>query len=381
MSNRKLVLFFLILFELCQISKCMYSVPDLSETSNKITTYTIDFKGIDTPEATYWSLANYHLDTSDFEKTHSEVTGGGAYGGLQTLYNGERVAIMSFWKINYKENGQTQTLKFSREYPPGEEMNFSGEGEGTTYRAPYDWKSNVWYRFVLHTWKDTRTGKTLIGQWIQDLSTKEWTLFAYFNTNLTNSYIGGGYGALGLFQEIFSDVHKKKDRSFQFKNMYIFDKERKQWASINKSYLYFGETPGLTKGLGYTPLYFFGYTMPSDEGQNKDAPNGFTGSITQPSTPDFDKPAFKKFNINITSKRIELDWEMDSKACPAYEYTFMVEELQDSKYIIKTQFTITRPEQTSFSANFMGLEGTVRVTLKAYALSNEFVTKQVEKIL
>jgi hypothetical protein len=154
MSNQRLFSYFLIFLSIFPLYLCIFSVPDLSETSNKITTYTIDFRGIDTPESTYWSLANFHLDTSDFEQTHSDVSGGGAYAGLQTLYNGERVAIISFWKIKYKENGEEKELRFNRKYPSGDEMNFSGEGEGTTYRAPYNWESNVWYRFVLHTWED-----------------------------------------------------------------------------------------------------------------------------------------------------------------------------------------------------------------------------------
>ena len=132
MSTFKIFFYLIITLAINPKIKSIFSVPDLTKTSNKFNTYTIDFRGIDTPPATYWALANYHLDLTDFEKTHSDVTGGGAYGGLQTLPNGdkvEKVAIMSFWKINYKENGETKTLRFNRVYPPGEEMNFSGEGE------------------------------------------------------------------------------------------------------------------------------------------------------------------------------------------------------------------------------------------------------------
>ena len=132
MSILKIFYHLIIVLAINTMVKSIFSVPDLTKTSNKINTYTIDFRGIDTPQSTYWSLANYALDLTEFKKTHKEVTGGGAYGGLQTLYNGEKVAIMSFWKINYKENGETKTLRFNRIYPPGEEMDFSGEGEGTT---------------------------------------------------------------------------------------------------------------------------------------------------------------------------------------------------------------------------------------------------------
>ena len=386
MSKKILALISIILFAIYPISKCVFSVPDLSETSYKINTYTIDFRGIDTPPATYWSLANYHLDLTDFQKTHSDVTGGGAYGGLQTLSNGERVSILSFWKINYKENGETKTLLFNRVYPPGEEMNFSGEGEGTTYRAPYNWKTNVWYRFVIHTWEDNFTSKTFIGQWIQDLSTKEWTLFSYFNTNLSNSYIGGkdGYGGLLFFQEIFNKSYLKNDRSFQLKNMYVFDREKKEWISINKSYLYYNENPELNKGINYTPFYFYGFSMPKIDDENEEEnQNHFTGSISQPKTPDFDKPVFTKFDVNLNSTTLEINWEMDSTTCPTYKYSYTIEELTDSGYKTKTSYAVTRPEGkriTMYSGNTL-YKGTYRISFTAHAISNDFIKKQVVKTI
>ena len=218
------------LFLICSLFICInsiYSVPDLSNTTNKFNTFTIDFKGIETPPATFWSLANFHLDTTYFEKTHSDVTGGGAYAGLQTLSDGSRVGIISFWKIACKEDDETRYIYAHRLYPPGEEMNFSGEGEGTTYRGTYDWDANVWYRFVLHTWEDT-SKHTLVGIWIQNTSTKEWTLFSYFDSNLENSYIGGGWGALAMFQEVFNKQYANKERKFNLKNMYVYDRTDKK---------------------------------------------------------------------------------------------------------------------------------------------------------
>ena len=378
MYNQRLFSYFLIFLSIFPLYLCIFSVPDLSETSNKITTYTIDFRGIDTPESTYWSLANFHLDTSDFEETHSDVSGGGAYAGLQTLYNGERVAIMSFWKINYKENGEEKDLRFNRIYPSGDEMNFSGEGEGTTYRAPYNWESNVWYRFVLHTWEDY-TRKTFIGVWIQNLSTKEWTLFAYFNTNLSYSYIGGGYGALAFFQEIFSSAHLKKERQFQIKNMYVFDKVKKEWASINKSHLYYNENPEINKGIGYTPFYFYGFSGPHIDGQNEEkTEKEFTASITQPKTPDFDKPVLKKFEVEMDSHYLKLKWEWDSTSCPIYQYTITYE---DVLYGIKNTYRFTRPEKDQINLASDYESGIYKITFTALAISNQFITKQVERTI
>ena len=45
---------FLLLSILIDINS-IHSVPDLSKTSNKFNTFSIDFRGIDTPPATYWS--------------------------------------------------------------------------------------------------------------------------------------------------------------------------------------------------------------------------------------------------------------------------------------------------------------------------------------
>ena len=381
MPTIKLFAYLIISLSINQIIECIFIVPDLKKTSNKFNTYTIDFRGIDTPHSTYWSLANYHLDLTDFEKTHSDVTGGGAYGGLQTLFNGEKVAIMSFWKVNYKENGETKTLKFNRIYPEGEEMEFSGEGEGTTYRAPYNWTTGNWYRFVIHTWEDFKTKETYLGEWIQDLSTKEWTLFAYFNTHLNNSFIGGGDGALGFFQEIFSKTYLKDERSFQLKNMYIFDRTYKQWTSINTSYLYYNENPEIFKEVGNTQFYFYGASGPRIEGQNNEnKKNRYSGSISQSNTPNFLKPVFKKLNAKISKSLLEVEWEIDPKTCPCYQYSYNVEKLSENKYHSIYSNTKSHPEDSGFAllANY---EGTYRITVSATALSNEIVTNQIIKTI
>jgi len=380
MSILKIFYHLIIVLAINTMVKSIFSVPDLTKTSNKINTYTIDFRGIDTPQSTYWSLANYALDLTEFKKTHKEVTGGGAYGGLQTLYNGEKVAIMSFWKINYKENGETKTLRFNRIYPPGEEMDFSGEGEGTTYRAPYNWVTGNWYRFVIHTWEDDKTKETYLGEWIQDLSTKEWTLFGYFNTHLPNSFIGGGSGALGLFQEIFSQTYLKYERSFQFKNMYIFDRTYQKWASINTTYLYYNEHPEIYKEVGHTQFYFYGASGPRIEGQNIVNKNRFSGSISQSNNPNFIKPVFKVFDVKLTKKQLDVQWEIDSKSCPCYKYTYSLERLSDTGYKVLFSTNISQPENSNFTL-YSTFQGTYKMTVTATALSNEVVSKQVTRTI
>ena len=73
--------------------------PELTKTSRQFKGFTIDFRGINTPFSTYWSLSNWQMDLTDF-KNHSQVSGGGAYGGLQIFINGKTL-ILSFWEVLY----------------------------------------------------------------------------------------------------------------------------------------------------------------------------------------------------------------------------------------------------------------------------------------
>ncbi len=137
------------------MSKNIYSSPDLSNTSKKFEGFTIDFKGIDTPNKTYWSLCFWRMDLTEFEKTHKDVTGGSAYSGLKMNVN-EKTGILSFWEVGYKENGEDKTHRATRMYPKGDESTFGGEGEGTNYIAEFDWPTNVWIRFVIRLWLDEK---------------------------------------------------------------------------------------------------------------------------------------------------------------------------------------------------------------------------------
>ncbi len=211
-----LIASFLITFVVSPMAHNIYSDPDLSKTSRQFDGFSIDFKGIDTPNSTYWALCNWQMDLTNFKKTHKDVSGGGAYGGLQTHID-EKKAIMSFWEVQYTENGEKKVHRATRMYPKGQESTFGGEGEGTNYIADYNWRTKIWHRFVLYSWKDIATGKTFVGEWLQNLSTKKWTLFAVFNTKLVDSYITGG---LSQFQENFYDKYYPAKRSFNIKNMY-----------------------------------------------------------------------------------------------------------------------------------------------------------------
>ena len=54
--------------------------------------------------------------------------------------------------------------------------------------------------------------------------TKDWTLLSYFDTHLNNSYIDG---ELSQFQESYNKESFGVERSFQIKNMYVYDMMKK----------------------------------------------------------------------------------------------------------------------------------------------------------
>ena len=379
-----LILLILLIFVTCPMAKNIYSNPDLSKTSGKFNSFSIDFRAIDTPNSTYWSLCNWGMDLTEFKKAHPDATGGGAYGGLQTVING-KTAILSFWEVLYKENGVEKSHRASRIYPKGDESSFGGEGEGTNYIHEFNWPTNVWHRFVIHSWIDNLTQKTFVGEWIQNLSTKEWTLFSYFNTNLDNSYIIGG---LSQFQENFYDKYFGSERSFQIKNMYAYDRTKKKWMSLSTSRLSYDppewkyNTAG-THEIGYTINYFYGSSgLPVDDQKLYDSthPTYIVGTIQQPDTPNFVEPTFKYLLATLTTSSLTVDWSMTSNTCPCYEYVITIQESTSSGYKTIKTITTSRPEHNSHTYSHT-FKGTYKVGVKANSICATSVYKEITKVI
>lgn len=362
-------------FIICSKAKNIYSKPDISKTSNKFEALTIDFKGINTPDATFWALWNWDMDLTEFKKKHKYISGGNAYGGLQTK-NGERVAILSFWNIEYKKYTATRIHRVNRLYPKGEESSFGGEGEGRHYIANYDWSTNVWYRFIIRSWVNPITQDTYVGEWIQDLNTKEWTLFAYFNTNLKNSYLTQ---SLYSFQENFDEITFGQERSFQIKNMYAYDKEYKKWISLDTATLSYDpvsweyDTAG-THEIGFTSNYFYGSSgIPVDDQKIYDAsnPDSVKGTIKQPVTPDFTSPKFKSFTATLSKTQLKINWSIDSKTCPCYSYQVIVSKYDSGSYSnILVNKQISKPEETSYN-QFSSFSGNYLIRVNCFALCGD----------
>ena len=133
---------------------------------------------------------------------------------------------MSFWDIFYTENGVKKRNRAKRIYPAGQESTFDNEGEETNLFPQYNWLTNVWHRFVIHSWVDQDTKKTYVGEWIHNLDTEEWTLLTYVDVGLKNSFLVNGFG---FFLENFDSKYFGKERNFQLKNMYIFEHSYKKW--------------------------------------------------------------------------------------------------------------------------------------------------------
>ena len=77
MSSNELFIISIFLLSLvyvtCPKAHNIYSDPDLSNTSKQFEGFTIDFKGIETPDKTYWSLCNWHMDLTEFKKNYPEA--------------------------------------------------------------------------------------------------------------------------------------------------------------------------------------------------------------------------------------------------------------------------------------------------------------------
>lgn len=372
-----LIFFVIINSVTCPMAHNIYSNPDLSKTSRKFDTFTIDFKGIETPNSTYWALCNFQLDLTEFKKTHAGVSGGGAYGGLQTVING-KTAILSFWEIKYKENNEEKILRANRVYPSGSESSFGNEGEGNNYITPFDWKTGVWNRWVLKSWKDTDTGNTFVGEWVGDLFTGEWNLITYFNTNLKNSYITGG---LSQFQENFYDKYYGVERSFNIKNMYAYDIEKNAWISLDTSTLSYdpaswGYNTAGTHEFGYTSSYFYGSAgVPVDNQAKYDDvnPMRLTGTISQSSTPS--KLTLKPtVTCSITSKTISVNWSINKKHAPIYKIEIGINKVNQGNFSKVHSRTVTRPDRTYYSLSSI-FSGSYSVAITFYGIFGEIANE------
>ncbi len=297
----------------------IYSDPDLSATSRVFKSYIIDFKATKTPIHTYWALCNFGLYFSNETKElYPDITGGGAYAGLQLRDDG-RKAIMAFWEMTHGE--EHTILRASRVYPKGIESNFGGEGEGTNCIRTYNWETDHWYRMALHAWEDLETGKTFVGQWVCDLKSGKWDLISYFNTHLVKSAIRGG---MSLFQENYiGGVNQYTEREFNIKNMYVCEYADGTWKSIDTATISYGNGGADNKAGGHsfgaTEDHFWGVgggPVADQAAYEKAAIKKDKFTIHQPQTPSLPTISLANMEAEESGTGLSVEWRLEKDSAP-----------------------------------------------------------------
>lgn len=333
--------------------------------------YTIDFCTDDAPLYTYYALCNFWMsldglyaqpDFAELPDTEMNTMAGGTYAGLQTHESGP-AAIMSFWHTEYIDtDGERHLIEAERLYPAGGETNkFGGEGTGTNYFTNIDWEPSHWYRMVIRCWDDPDTGSTLVGQWLCDLESDEWTLISYFNTGIPDSSLDDVYQFLENWWEETND----QVRSWKLKNLYGRDKQTARWHSLNAETMQaidFGSQIGGYE-YGVKDNCFWGKSC----GKGRDMKEGVTSDdlahvfrITQPDEPELPVPVEPSLTLTAEAGTLHAEWSIDGSApqCTAY-----IEMLDESGAVVAS-LAIPRPEART--AELDGLAAgtyTVRLTV------------------
>lgn len=311
----------------------LYLNPDLSAikggTQGKIRTYSISFCANDANPApgTYWALANFNFTNLDSKGNSNKQTYGG-YAGFQVLGSDrgkDHVAILSIFQHDHtKTDGTCATCMVKQK----SEAVGPAKNEPACVHSinPFTWEGNKRYRMVLHCWDDIQTGNTFIGMWIQDIASRQWTLYSYYDTKLKNSVMTGD---MHFFLENFAAIDANNTRKYKINDIYAKDASDDSWKSITSAtQSYWG-----SYAMGYPSFgrdnyysYFWGNVTP----QNTDPKlNPFaqtkTSTITQPSTPRFgDQKAYTITKCQKYGTSLNISWEPDATSTPQLSYELRV---------------------------------------------------------
>lgn len=322
-----------------------------SFVNGEIDIYTIDFCTDDAPIYTYYALCDFWMsldglrsqpDFAELPDTEMNTMAGGAYAGLQTHESGP-AAIMSFWHIEYIDtDGQRQLIEARRLYPAGGKTNkFGNEGTGTNYFTNIDWEPSHWYRMVIRCWDDADTGTTLVGQWLCDLESGEWTLISYFDTGYPDSAMK----AVGRFLEDWAPDTNDQVRSWKLKNIYGREKKTALWHSIDNVTIQAVDFGAQTGGYEYgvKDNCFWGKTC----GIGRDMKEGVTEEelrhvfrISQPAEPELPETAEPELTLTAANGTVNAEWTFGGSTpqCTAYI------EITDGSGEAAASVAIPRPE-------------------------------------
>ncbi len=319
---------------------------DASVVNQQADGFMIDFYS-DSAEAlcTYWSNANWSMDTSVTEKIMgTTLTGGGAYAGLQIKdAPDDRTGIMSLWRYEYKSRGTGKIEHIYAKALFGKTTTYDNEGSGTSCVMPFDWKSNTWYRQLLLCWTDSETGNTFIGTWFYDYDADKWTLFAYYNTFLQRSFIKGG---IGQFLENFSESKGALYRSFRYRNIYFLSHQNGNWVSSPKVNL---RSDGNPKAFGEAKLGVSDdgtYVWASVDGKSSvdtDHTLSVKPTLVQPDSPAYGKPEIAELSVRDNGS---VRWKMAENSTPQLSYKLTVTD--ENGKLLRSR-SATRPETVFLS--------------------------------
>lgn len=272
--------------------------PDLSVINKNIKTYSICFRCPTNVagENTYWSLANFGFVS---EKTGDRF--GGGYAGLQMIYNSEKrkqvpVVILSMFMSKDGTYPKCMYSMGKSNYIPSD---YAPEPGCNNIVEPYAWRSQQWYRMVLHCWDDAKTKTTMVGMWMQDMSTEEWTLVGYYDTRRPQVALTAAPGDMHFFMEDLDGSNSPKTESYQLSGIYAKDTADGKWKAIVSGTMSFNGKPDcvrggvsmsvVSKGKGLDNNYFQGTTNQYLAVPNNNCKSGTIkpAACSQNNTPDF----------------------------------------------------------------------------------------------
>ena len=203
------------------------------------TEYVVDFKADYLPNGTYCCLGNWSLDYSSllqqYQSYRTEYEGVSGYAGFQSLDDGSRVSIMSFWDVYCTTpDGSMTTIRAQRVYPDAtyQSDSFDGEGTGAHCIVPYDWQAGYWYQMHLKCVTSESTGNTVIEQWVYDYARDESTLLCSYDLGVPNVCFKG---ANAFFLENFCEQFSGEVRTMEVRNPAYLDADTLQWYTVTSA--------------------------------------------------------------------------------------------------------------------------------------------------
>ena len=353
---------------------------DFSNISSKADTLSIDFNVIKASSESefllwYWI---YNLDDLKEKNDYYRVTTSGAQ-SLIKFFNGTHNTIFKQWNYRYKENESSEYKELSIEniYPGYSEEYVDAGLNGVQTYADYVWDTDTWYRMIVHIWKDTKTNNMFVGQWIQNISTGQWTLLSYFDTKLQNTYFELD-PKQPLINQRLRASNETGEQEVYFKNLYIQDHDTKQWNSINNSEFEVKEDSSESYGkyeFGTTDDYFYminGGTVENQEEYDQTQPKTGTYEISQPSSPSFGEINIDKFDLSNNT----LTWKYSKTSTPQETVKLTIEDLEskDSQNI-----EINRPEVMKYEIE-QNLPEKYKITFVSYDIFGNQDTKSITNV-